>query len=77
MDIGAITERLTNFTTRRASGAVGGWRDREADSPKYERFVTLANEGAKEIGSIWARSGAPVTTCPADFAKEMDRLATR
>ncbi len=44
--------------------------------PKYERFVTLANEGARELGfpdlgALW-RSGYDMP--PDKFAKEVDRL---
>jgi len=44
--------------------------------PKYERFVTLANEGAKELGfhdlgALW-RSGYDMP--PDEFSKEVDRL---
>ena len=44
--------------------------------PKYERFATLANEGARELGfadlgALW-RSGYDMP--PDEFAKEVDRL---
>jgi peptidyl-dipeptidase A len=78
MDIGAISERLT--TSHNAKELQELWEGWHAIAkpirPKYERFVTLANEGAKEIGfddlgALW-RSGYDMP--PADFAKEMDRL---
>jgi len=78
LDIGAISERLT--TSHNAKELKELWEGWHAIAipirPKYERFVTLANEGAKEIGfddlgALW-RSGYDMP--PAEFAKEMDRL---
>lgn len=78
MDIGAISERLT--TSHNAKELKELWEGWHAIAkpirPKYERFVTLANEGAREIGfddlgALW-RSGYDMP--PAEFAKEMDRL---
>ena len=47
--------------------------------PKYERFVELGNEGAKELGykdlgALW-RSNYDMP--PDDFAAEVDRLWTQ
>ena len=78
LDIGAISERLT--TSHNAKELKELWEGWHAIAipirPKYERFVTLANEGAKEIGfddlgALW-RSGYDMP--PAEFAKQMDRL---
>jgi peptidyl-dipeptidase A len=78
MDIGAISERLTtSHDPKELKDLWEGWHAiAKPIRPKYERFVTLANEGAKEIGfddlgALW-RSGYDMP--PADFAKEMDRL---
>ena len=78
LDIGAISERLaTSRDPKELSELWVGWHAvGKPIRPKYERFVTLANEGAKEIGfddlgSLW-RSGYDMP--PEDFAKEMDRL---
>lgn len=78
MDIGAISERLTvSHDPKELKELWEGWHAIAVPMrPKYERFVTLANEGAKEIGfddlgALW-RSGYDMP--PADFAKEMDRL---
>jgi peptidyl-dipeptidase A len=78
MDIGAISERLTvSHDPKELKDLWEGWHAIAVPMrPKYERFVTLANEGAKEIGfddlgALW-RSGYDMP--PADFAKEMDRL---
>jgi peptidyl-dipeptidase A len=54
-----------------------GWHDTAAPTrPMYERFVTLANEGAREIsfadlGELW-KSGYDMP--PADFEAETERL---
>jgi len=78
MDIGAVSEKLA--TSRDAKELADVWTGWHAVGkpirPKYERFVTLANEGAKEIGfddlgALW-RSGYDMP--PEEFAKEMDRL---
>jgi len=78
LDITAIEERLSE--SRNPAELKELWEGWHAIAkpirPKYERFVTLANEGAKEIGfsdlgALW-RSGYDMP--PADFAKEMDRL---
>jgi peptidyl-dipeptidase A len=78
LDITAIGERLA--TSRDPKELQEIWEGWQAVGrplrPKYERFVTLANEGAKEIGyadlgALW-RSGYDMP--PAEFAKEMDRL---
>ncbi len=81
MGIGAISERLANSRDPNELKAMWeGWHAiAKPIRPKYERFVTLANEGAKEIGfdnlgALW-RSGYDMP--PADFAKEMDRLYTQ
>jgi peptidyl-dipeptidase A len=78
MDIGAIGDRLaTSRDPKELTELWEGWHAiAKPIRPKYERFVTLANEGAKEIGfadlgALW-RSGYDMP--PADFAKEMDRL---
>jgi peptidyl-dipeptidase A len=78
MDAAAITERLTkSHDPKELQEVWEGWHAiAKPIRPKYERFVTLANEGAKEIGfddlgALW-RSGYDMP--PADFAKEMDRL---
>ena len=78
MDIGAISERLTqSHDAKELTELWEGWHAiAKPIRPKYERFVTLANEGAKEIGfadlgALW-RSGYDMP--PAEFAKEMDRL---
>ena len=78
MDIGAISERLTeSHNAKELQELWEGWHAIAIPMrPKYERFVTLANEGAREIGfddlgALW-RSGYDMP--PAEFAKEMDRL---
>jgi peptidyl-dipeptidase A len=78
MDIGAIEDRLAvSRDPKELKELWEGWHAiAKPIRPKYERFVTLANEGAKEIGyddlgALW-RSGYDMP--PADFAKEMDRL---
>ncbi len=78
MDIGAISERLkSSRDPKELQELWEGWHAiAKPIRPKYERFVTLANEGAKEIGfqdlgALW-RSGYDMP--PAEFAKEMDRL---
>jgi peptidyl-dipeptidase A len=78
LDITAIAERLSE--SRNPDELKELWEGWHAIAkpirPKYERFVQLANEGAKEIGfsdlgALW-RSGYDMP--PAEFAKEMDRL---
>jgi peptidyl-dipeptidase A len=78
LDIGAIGDRLAK--SRDPNELKELWEGWHAIAkpirPKYERFVALANEGAKEIGyddlgALW-RSGYDMP--PAEFAKEMDRL---
>ena len=78
MDIGAISERLAKSRDPKELKELWeGWHAIAVPiRPKYERFVTLANEGATEIGfdnlgALW-RSGYDMP--PAEFAKEMDRL---
>jgi peptidyl-dipeptidase A len=78
MDIGAIGDRLAKSRDPKELKELWeGWHAvAKPIRPKYERFVTLANEGAKEIGfddlgALW-RSGYDMP--PADFSKEMDRL---
>ena len=78
LDIGAISERLAKSRDPKELKELwDGWHAiAKPIRPKYERFVTLANEGAEEIGfdnlgALW-RSGYDMP--PADFAKEMDRL---
>ena len=78
MDIGAISDRLAiSRDPKELKELWEGWHTiAKPIRGKYERFVTLANEGAKEIGfddlgSLW-RSGYDMP--PAEFAKEMDRL---
>lgn len=61
----------------RLLGAWRGWHDTAAPTrPMYERFVELANEGAREIGfvdlgELW-KSGYDMP--PADFEAEAERL---
>jgi len=81
LDIGAISERLASSRDpKELTDVWEGWHAiAKPIRPKYERFVTLANEGAREIGfddlgALW-RSGYDMP--PADFAKEMDRLWTQ
>ena len=81
LDIGAISERLaTSRDPKELTEVWEGWHAiAKPIRPKYERFVTLANEGAREIGfddlgGLW-RSGYDMP--PAEFAKEMDRLWTQ
>ena len=78
LDIGAISDRLaTSRDPKELKELWEGWHAiAKPIRPKYERFVTLANEGAREIGydnlgALW-RSGYDMP--PAEFAKEMDRL---
>jgi peptidyl-dipeptidase A len=78
MDIGAIMDRLAvSRDPKELRELWEGWHAiAKPIRPRYERFVTLANEGAKEIGyddlgALW-RAGYDMP--PADFAKEMDRL---
>ena len=78
MDIGAISDVLAKSRDpKELQDAWEGWHAiAKPIRPKYERFVTLANEGAHEIGydnlgALW-RSGYDMP--PAEFAKEMDRL---
>ena len=78
LDINAISSRLAQ--SRDPEELKDLWEGWHAIGrpirPKYERFVTLADEGAKEIGfddlgALW-RSGYDMP--PDEFAKEMDRL---
>jgi peptidyl-dipeptidase A len=78
LDIGQITRRLAvSRDPKELKEVWEGWHAIAPPiRPKYERFVTLANEGAREIGfddlgALW-RSGYDMP--PAEFAKEMDRL---
>ena len=78
LDITAIIERLGNSRDPKELKTLWtGWHAiAKPMRPKYERFVTLANEGAREIGypdlgALW-RSGYDMP--PDEFAKEMDRL---
>jgi len=78
MDIAAVSDRLAKSRDPQELKRVWeGWHEiARPMRPKYERFVTLANEGAKEIGyqdlgALW-RSGYDMP--PDAFAKEMDRL---
>ncbi len=78
LDIGAISDRLAKSRDPKELRELWeGWHAvAKPIRSKYERFVTLANEGAREIGyddlgALW-RSGYDMP--PADFAKEMDRL---
>ena len=78
MDIGAISDVLGKSRNPKMLKDVWeGWHATARPiRPKYERFVTLANEGAREIGfdnlgALW-RSGYDMS--PEAFAKEMDRL---
>jgi peptidyl-dipeptidase A len=78
MDITAISDRLANSRDPEELKRLwAGWHEiAKPMRPKYERFVTLANEGAREIGyadlgALW-RSGYDMP--PDAFAKEMDRL---
>ncbi|HEX4824363.1 MAG TPA: M2 family metallopeptidase [Candidatus Polarisedimenticolaceae bacterium] len=78
LDIGGISERLASSRDPKELTEIWeGWHAiAKPIRPKYERFVTLANEGAREIGfddlgALW-RSGYDMP--PAAFAKEMDRL---
>jgi peptidyl-dipeptidase A len=78
LDIGTISDLLkTSRDPKELTELWEGWHAiAKPMRPKYERFVTLANEGAQEIGfddlgALW-RSGYDMT--PAEFAKEMDRL---
>ena len=78
MDIGAVSQTLaTSRDPKELADVWTGWHAiAKPIRPKYERFVTLANEGAKEIGfddlgALW-RSGYDMT--PDQFAAEMDRL---
>lgn len=78
LDIGEIEKRLA--ATRDPKEALDLWLGWHAIGPplrpKYERFVTLANEGARELrfadlGALW-RSGYDMP--PDAFATEVDRL---
>src|SRR5262249_49174830 len=81
MDIGAISQTLaTSRDPKELTDVWTGWHAiAKPIRPKYERFVTLANEGAKEsglddLGALW-RSGYDMT--PEQFSAEMDRLWTQ
>jgi peptidyl-dipeptidase A len=78
MDLTAIEARLAE--SRDPKELLDLWTGWHAIGPplrpKYERFVTLANEGARELGfadlgALW-RSGYDMP--PDEFAKEVDRL---
>jgi peptidyl-dipeptidase A len=78
LDVNAITKIMA--TSRNPAELLDAWRGWHTIAPpmkpRYERFVALANEGAKELGykdlgALW-RSGYDM---PADeFAAEVDRL---
>ena len=64
-------------TTTELTEAWAGWHTiAKPMRPKYQRFVELANEGARELGfDDSACCGARVTTCRSkDFEKEAARL---
>jgi peptidyl-dipeptidase A len=81
LDVNAITKIMA--TSRNPAELLDVWRGWHTISPpmkpRYERFVALANEGAKELGyadlgALW-RSNYDM---PADaFAAEVDRLWTQ
>ena len=65
-DIGALSKVMAE--SRNPDELLEAWRGWHAISPpmkpKYERFVELANQGARTLGfPTWARSGARTTTC--------------
>ena len=70
-------------TSRNAAELLDVWRGWHAIAPpmkpRYERFVTLGNEGAKELGykdlgALW-RAGYDMTSD--EFSAEVDRLWTQ
>ena len=78
LDVNAITKIMA--TSRNAAELLDVWRGWHAIAPpmkpRYERFVTLGNEGAKELGftdlgALW-RAGYDMP--PDEFAAEVDRL---
>ena len=78
MDLTVIESRLAS--SRDPAEMLDLWKGWHAIAPplrpKYERFVTLANEGARELGfhdlgALW-RAGYDMP--PDEFAKEVDRL---
>lgn len=78
MDIAAVTKVLANSTN--PAEILEAWRGWHTISPPmrkdYQRFVELANKGARELGfkdsgAMW-RSKYDMS--PDDFAKEVDRL---
>jgi peptidyl-dipeptidase A len=78
LDVNAITKIMA--TSRNAAELLDVWRGWHAIAPpmkpRYERFVTLGNEGAKELGykdlgALW-RAGYDMT--PDEFTAEVDRL---
>ena len=81
LDVNAITKIMA--TSRNAAELLDVWRGWHAIAPpmkpRYERFVTLGNEGAKELGykdlgALW-RAGYDM---PSDeFSAEVDRLWTQ
>ncbi len=81
MDLNTISEKIGKSRDPKELRQIWeGWHAiAKPIRQKYERFVTLANEGAKEIGfadlgALW-RSGYDMP--PEEFSKEMDRLWTQ
>ena len=81
LDVNAITKIMA--TSRNAAELLDVWRGWHAIAPpmkpRYERFVTLGNEGAKELGykdlgALW-RAGYDMTSD--EFSAEVDRLWTQ
>jgi peptidyl-dipeptidase A len=77
-DINAISKTMA--TSRNPAELLEAWRGWHQIAPpmkpRYERFVTLGNEGAKELGykdlgALW-RAGYDMT--PDEFSAEVDRL---
>jgi peptidyl-dipeptidase A len=80
-DINAISKTMA--TSRNPTELLEAWRGWHQIAPpmkpRYERFVTLGNEGAKELGykdlgALW-RAGYDMT--PDEFSAEVDRLWTQ
>ncbi len=81
MDLEALSRVLSRSRDpKELLDAWRGWRTVAPPmKPRYQRFVELSNEGARELGfadlgAMW-RSGYDMP--PDDFAKEMDRLWTQ
>jgi peptidyl-dipeptidase A len=77
LDLEEITKIMATRGTRRAPRGLGGWHAIAPPiKPLFQRYVELANKGAKELGykdagAMW-RSKYDMP--PDAFAKEVDRL---